>query len=327
MPEADMYDLVIIGGGPAGLSAGLYAGRAALKTILIEKGVIGGQVMTTKGVENYLGYEEISGFELSEKFFRHTQAYGLEVIQQEVVFLEPGDEAHSVRLDDGRSIRSHAVIIATGGSPRRLNVPGEEKYWGRGVSYCAKCDGLFFRGQRVVVVGGGDSAAEEAVYLSKIAKEVHLVHIESTLKASKILQQRLMQECNIVVHPDTTVVEIMGTDQGVDAVNLKNQRNGKVTELPTDGVFVFIGLTPNTSLAAPHMRLNHDGYVVTNDRCETSIPGIFAVGDLREKYANQIVIAVADGCVGALAAAQYVEMKKEREKNYCEYIPRLRIAA
>jgi len=320
------YDIIIIGGGPAGLSAGLYAMRAAMKTALIEKGSFGGQVSLTKEVENYLGFEEIGGIELSDKFLRHTESYGLEVIREEAVAVEPGFELHSVRLANGEALYAHAVILAAGGTPRRLGVPGEKRFFGRGVSYCAKCDGLFFKDQTVVVVGGGDTAAEEAAYLTKIARQVHMVNLESTLQASRILQQRLLSACNIQIHANTTVVEIRGNDQTVSEVLLSSLKTGKRWELQAEGVFVFIGLSPNNILVPAGIRMSAGGYVITNERRETDIPGIYVVGDLRRKYASQIAIAVSDGCIAALAAAQYVEMKKEEEKTACPYRPELRVA-
>ena len=199
MSEGDLYDVVIVGGGPGGLSAGVYAMRAGLKTILIEKGVAGGQVAVSDSVENYLGFEKISGYELSQKFMQHAQSYGMEIVQEEVVALEPGLDFHSVRLGNGDLLKTRTLILATGGSPRKLQVPGEEEYYGKGVSYCGVCDGFFFKGKTVVVVGGGDTAAEEALYLAKLAKQVYLVHRRDALRASMILQQRVKEECKIEI--------------------------------------------------------------------------------------------------------------------------------
>lgn len=321
MQDNEYYDLLIIGGGPAGLSAGLYAMRAALKTGLIEKGAFGGQVALTKDVENYHGFERISGFDLSEKFLKHTQSYEIELIRAEVKEISPGTECHYVILDDERTLCARAVILATGSSPRKLNVSGEKRYTGHGVSYCATCDGLFFRNQTVVVVGGGNTATEEAIYLAHIAKRVHVVHLEDSLRSSMILQNRLMGECNVELHPSSTVSRIIGDGTNVNSVLVRNVHTEKVQELPTDGVFIFIGLSPNNQLAPSTIRRTPGGHVFTDEKCETSIPGIFAVGDLRHKYANQIAVAVGDGCTGALAAAHYIEMTKE-EKLLCQlYYP------
>ena len=310
MSQCELYDLIIVGGGPGGLSAGIYAMRAALKTVLIEKGLPGGQMNLTESVENYPGFEKISGFDLSQKFLQHAQGYGLEVRQQEVAEVEPGLEFHSVRLANGDLLNGHAVILATGGSPRKLNIPGESEYYGRGVSYCATCDGFFFRGKNVVVVGGGDTALEEALYLARITRLVHLVHRRDALRGGRILQQRVMAEANIEILWNTVATEILANDQGVQGVTLQDKQTGVLRELPVDGVFIFIGFIPNNQLVPEGIRMNHDGYVMTDEKCETNLAGIFVIGDLRQKYARQIVTAAAEGCTAALAAALCVEMKK-----------------
>jgi thioredoxin reductase (NADPH) len=310
MSQCELYDLIIVGGGPGGLSAGIYAMRAALKTVLIEKGLPGGQMNLTELVENYPGFEKISGFDLSQKFLQHAQGYGLEVRQQEVAAVEPGLEFHSVRLANGELLNGHAVILATGGSPRKLKIPGELEYHGRGVSYCATCDGFFFRGKNVVVVGGGDTALEEALYLARITRLVHLVHRRDALRGGRILQQRVMAEANIEILWNTIATEILANDQGVRGVTLQDKQTGVLRELPVDGVFIFIGFLPNNQLVPEGIRMDHDGYVMTNEKCETNLAGIFVIGDLRQKYARQIVTAAAEGCTAALAAALCVEMKK-----------------
>ena len=310
MSQCELYDLIIVGGGPGGLSAGIYAMRAALKTVLIEKGLPGGQMNLTESVENYPGFEKISGFDLSQKFLQHAQGYGLEVRQQEVAAVEPGLEFHSVRLANGDLLNGHAVILATGGSPRKLKIPGELEYHGRGVSYCATCDGFFFRGKNVVVVGGGDTALEEAIYLARITRLVHLVHRRDALRGGRILQQRVMAEANIEILWNTVATEILANDQGVQGVTLQDKQTGVLRELPVDGVFIFIGFIPNNQLVPEGIRMNHDGYVMTDEKCETNLAGIFVIGDLRQKYARQIVTAAAEGCTAALAAALCVEMKK-----------------
>jgi thioredoxin reductase (NADPH) len=313
MSGVDLYDVVIVGGGPGGLSAGIYAMRAALKTILIEKGAAGGQVAISDGVENYPGFEHITGYELSQKFLQHAQSYGMEIVQEEVVAVEPGLDFHTVRLGNGDILRTHTVILATGGSPRKLDIPGEDEYYGKGVSYCGVCDGFFFRDKIVVVVGGGDTAAEEALYLAKLAKHVYLVHRRDALRASMILQQRVKDECKIEILWNSIVTEIKADDKGVNAVDLQDTQTGEQRELATDGVFVFVGFVPNNQLVPAGIKMNADGYVVTNEKCETNMPGIYVIGDLREKYAKQIVVAAADGCTAALVAAYNVEMKKSGE--------------
>jgi thioredoxin reductase (NADPH) len=308
--ENKILDLVIVGGGPGGLTAGVYAMRAALKTVLIEKGLPGGQINLTESVENYPGFENISGFDLSQKFLQHAKSYGLEILQQEVAAVEPGLDFHSVRLANGVLLNTHAVILATGGSSRKLGVPGELEYYGKGVSYCATCDGFFFRDKTVAVVGGGDTALEEALYLAKITHRVYLAHRRDAFRASRILQQRVTVEKKIEVLWNTVVTEVKANDQGVSAVAFKDTQNGAARELTVDGLFIFIGFVPNNQLVPAGIRMNHDGYVMTDERCETNIPGIFVIGDLRQKYAKQIVLAAGDGCTAALAAALWVEMKK-----------------
>lgn len=310
MNDSEIHDLIIIGAGPGGLSAGIYAMRAALKTLLIEKTAAGGQITMTDDVENYPGFERISGVDLSMKLTQHAAAYGLEVLSREVTAVEPGIEHHRVILDGGAQLKAHAVILATGGSPKKLNIPGESEYYGKGVSYCGVCDGFFFKGKTVVVVGGGDTAAEEALYLAKLASKVYLVHRRDALRAGMILQERLKAECKIDILWNTVPTQIKANDGGVYAVDIKDTQNGKSRELATDGVFIFIGFNPNNALVPAGTKMNADGYVVTDARCETSTPGVFAIGDLREKYARQIVLSAADGCTAALAAAHYVETKK-----------------
>ncbi|MBT8406989.1 MAG: thioredoxin-disulfide reductase [Deltaproteobacteria bacterium] len=313
MSGGDLYDVVIVGGGPGGLTAGIYAMRAALKTILVEKGAAGGQVAISDAVENYPGFEHITGYELSQKFLQHAQSYGMELVQEEVAAVEPGLDFHTVRLANGDLLKAHTVILATGGSPRKLDVPGEDEYYGKGVSYCGVCDGFFFRDKTVVVVGGGDTATEEALYLSKLAKHVYLVHRRDALRASMILQQRVKDECKIEILWNTIVKEITANDEGVDGVSLEDTQTGEQRELATDGVFIFVGFVPNNQLVPAGIKMNADGYVVTNEKCETNMPGIYVIGDLREKYAKQIVVAAADGCTAALVAAYFVEMKKSGE--------------
>ena len=318
MSEENVYDLIIIGGGPGGMSAGIYAMRAALKTILIEKGLPGGQVAMSAEVENYPSYEHIGGGELSEKFAQHAKSYGLEMITGEVKVLFPGLDYHRVHLDNGDVLTAHAVILATGGTPRKLNIPGEDDYYGKGVSYCAVCDGFFFRNKTVVVVGGGDTAAEEGLYLAKLCRQVYLVHRRDQLRAGMILQQRVKAECKMEVIWNTVATAIKADANGVTAVELKDVNSGQKKELATDGVFIFIGFDPNNQLVPAGTKMNADGYVVTDDKCETNTPGIYVIGDLREKYARQIVIAAADGATAALAAAHFVETKKAAAGDTCE---------
>lgn len=310
MAMKEIYEVIIVGGGPAGLVAGLYCQRAALKTILFEKGLVGGQIAVSKEVENYPGVQGVTGFDLAEKLLHHGRSFGLNVVQEEVAEVIAGPDLHSVRLANGEVLQTVALILALGGTARKLGVPGEAEYLGSGVSYCATCDGFFFRDKTVVAVGGGDTAVEEALYLSRLARKVYLVHRRNALRAGKLLQSRLAAGPEIEVVRNTIITEIKGNGRAVEAVLFENTETGERGESPVDGVFIFIGYSPNNQLIPPAVRINEQGFVITDEKCETSVPGIFAVGDLRQKYANQIVVAAADGCIGALAAAHYVEVQK-----------------
>ncbi len=317
MSEIPFYDTVIIGGGPGGLTAGIYAMRAAMKTVLIEKTASGGQMNLSDSVENWPGEEHISGMDLSNKFLEHAKSYGLPIISGEVTAIDPSLSFHTVRLADGTAVNCHAVILATGGSPRQLGILGENKYYGNGVSYCAVCDGFFFTDRTVVVVGGGDSAVEESLYLAKLAKKVYLAHRRDELRAGRLLQQRLQKECKIEVLWNTVLTAIEADADGVCSIDMKDTKAGGASKLATDGVFIFIGFEPNNGLVPAGVKTSREGYVITNDKCESSIPGIFAIGDLREKAIRQIITAAADGCIASLSAAHFVETQKVG-KDACE---------
>ena len=310
MANRKYYDVIIIGGGPAGLSAAIYALRASMRTVLIEKAAPGGQITLTDEVENYPGFKNINGYDLSEKMLDHAKSYNLEVLSREATGLEPGLDWHTVQLDGNEKLKSHAVIVAAGGMPRKLNVPGEDELYGKGVSYCAVCDGFFFRNKTVVVVGGGDTALEEALYLSKLARKVFLIHRRDALRASMILQQRLQADRKIEILWDTIVTAIRSDSGQVSAVSLQNTQTEESHELAADGIFIGIGFDPNNQLVPAGVKVTSDGYVCTDEKCETNLPGVFAIGDLREKYGRQIVLSAADGCTAALAAAYYVEVKR-----------------
>jgi thioredoxin reductase (NADPH) len=313
MANREYYDVIIVGGGPAGLSAAIYALRASMRTVLIEKASPGGQMTLTDEVENYPGIINVGGYDLSQKLFEHAKSYHLEILYREATALEPGLEWHTVKLDGDERLKSHAVILASGGLPRKLNIPGEDEFYGKGVSNCAVCDGYFFRNKTVVVVGGGDTAAEEALYLSKLTQKVYLVHRRDALRAGMILQQRLKADKKIEIIWDTVVTAIKGSLGQVRAVDLQNTQTGETRELAADGIFIGIGFDPNNQLVPAGTKVNADGYVCTDDRCETNFSGIFAIGDLREKYGKQIVLSAADGCTAALAAAYHVEVKRAAE--------------
>lgn len=309
MSTDKQYDLIIVGGGPGGLTAGIYAQRAALHTLLLEKVAPGGQMTLSDEVENWPGTQRINGAELSINFAQHAESYGLEIRTDEVTAVEPGMDYHTVVLAGGERLATGAVIMSTGGHPRKMGIPGEEDNYGKGVSYCAVCDGFFFRNKIVVVIGGGDSACEEALYLAKLAKKVYIAHRRDALRAGMLLQQRVKDEGKIEVLWNTVLTDIKSGDDGVYAVGLKDTQSGETRNMDIDGVFVFIGFEPNNQLVPADIRKNRDGYVITDAKCETDVPGIFAVGDLKEKYARQIVTAAADGATAALAAAHFVEYK------------------
>ena len=306
------YDVIIIGGGPGGLTAGIYAMRAALKTILIEKGVVGGQVAMSDGVENYPGFEQISGYELSQRFLQHAQSYGMEVIQQEVMAVEPGLDFHTVRLGNEEVLRTHTVILATGGSPRKLDIPGEDEYYGKGVSYCAVCDGFFFKEKTVVVVGGGDTATEEALYLAKLAKQVYLIHRRDALRASMILQERVKAECKIEILWNRTLAEVLGNDtDGVTGVRLASTTGEADLNQEAAGVFLSIGHTPNTAFLDGKLELTEKKFIkwTTPARSYTSVEGVFAAGDVADDYYRQAVTAAGSGCMAALDAERWLAAK------------------
>ncbi len=306
----EIYEVIIVGGGPAGLVAGLYCKRAALRTVLLEKGALGGQIAISKEVENYPGVEGITGFDLAEKLVHHAGAFDLPVVQQEVVAVTAGTDIHTVDLANGDRLHTVSLILAAGSTARKLGIPGEAEYLGAGVSYCATCDGFFFRNKTVVVVGGGDTAVEEALYLSRLAKKIYLVHRRDALRASKLLQNRLAAETGIQILWNTFINSVLGDGKTVRAVSFENIVTGEKGELPTDGVFIFIGYSPNNQLVPSTVRTDEFGFVVTDEKGATNVAGIFAAGDLRQKFANQIVVAAADGCVAALGAARYVELRK-----------------
>ena len=318
MASGEILDLVIVGGGPGGLTAGIYAKRAALNAVLIEKGALGGQVINSDEVENWPGTLHANGAELSMQFAEHAQSLDLEIRYHDVARIDPGLDHHTIRLDNGEELKAYAVILGTGGHPRKLAIPGEDELYGKGVSYCAVCDGFFFRQKDVVVVGGGDSACEEALYLAKLAKKVYIAHRRDEFRASRLLQQRVEADCDIEVLWNTVLTQIVADDGGVTSVALKDTVDDSTRDLAIDGVFIFIGFLPNNELVPAGVKLSTDGYVITDEKCETNIPGLYAIGDLREKYARQIVTAAADGCTAALAAAHYVESRKATEADACE---------
>ncbi|WP_094228800.1 thioredoxin-disulfide reductase [Methanolobus psychrotolerans] len=297
-----MHDLIIIGGGPAGLTAGIYAVRYGLDTLVLEKNVIPGQISTADTVENYPGFSSISGMELMQKFRDHAEHTGVRIQSADVKIVRDEGNKKVVITDDGE-YEALAVIIATGANPKRLGVPGEDKLLAKGVSYCATCDGPFFGGQEVIVVGGGESAVTDALILSGIASRVYVVHRRDELRACSILQKRAFGTENISFIWDTVVQEIKG-DELVEKVVLKNMKTGELTEMNVDGIFIYVGINPNTTMV--DVDKTDVGFIKTNDRMESSVRGIFAAGDCRRTSVWQVVTAVSDGAVAAISAHEYI---------------------
>jgi thioredoxin reductase (NADPH) len=310
------YDLIVVGGGPAGLTAGLYGARARLKTLVIDKLIPGGQILNTHLVEDYPGFESIEGPELAALMQRHAEKFGAEIVMDEVLEIhsEGEDERVKVVKTAEREYRAKAVIVTAGGSPNKLGVPGEEEYNARGVSYCAVCDGPFFNGKVLGVVGGGDAAVEEAAFLTKYASKVYLIHRRNELRAQKILQDRLFANQKIEVVWDTVVEAIEGEQGKVTTLKLRHTKTGEPGTLEVGGLFIFIGFKPNTDMLAPlQERLERDsgGHIRTNEYMETGVPGLYAAGDVRAQLARQVTTAVGDATTAALAAEKYIEALAE----------------
>jgi len=301
-----MHDLIIIGGGPAGLTAGLYAARSKLDAVLYERLVPGGQILTTDWIENYPGFPEgLSGFDLVDRMKQQAERFGLNIENREVTSFRPSGATMTFTTDQG-PVEAKAVIFASGATPRKIGIDGESTLTGKGVSYCATCDGPFYRDQEVAVIGGGDTAVEEALFLTKFASRVHLIHRRDKLRAVKLLQERAEAEKKLELVWDTIPTRIMGS-AAVEGLALKNVQSGAESTLPVQGVFVFIGYSPNNSLLKEYVELDDNGFVMTNTNMETSIPGVFAAGDIRSKLLRQVSTAVGEGAAAAFAAERYIE--------------------
>jgi len=298
------YDIVIIGGGPAGLAAGLYAARARRRTVLLEKGVIGGQISLSERVENYPGVEVIGGFDLAQTMLRQAESCGLETHYKEVLGLERLDSLWRVTTNDG-DYRAKAVIITSGADYNRLDVPGEERLIGRGVSYCATCDAPFFARQEVAVVGGGDSALDEGMFAARHVAKVYLIHRREELRASRILQERALADPKFEFIWNTVITEVLGEEQ-VTGVRLLDLPTKEERVLPVAGVFVFIGHHPNTTYLRSLVSMDEGGHIMVNEWMETDAPGLFAAGDARQNSARQLVTATGDGATAAIAAERYI---------------------
>ncbi len=304
-----MYDVIIIGGGPAGYAAALYSSRAKLDTLVIEKMFTGGQIATTDVLENYPGFEEpIGGADLALRMEKQARKFGTVVLNDEVLDIDLDSDIKLVKTRTG-SYESKALILCMGAYPKVLGLPKEDAFRGSGVSYCAVCDGAFFKGKTVAIVGGGDTAAEDALYLARFCPKIYIIHRKDKMKATQVLQDELCCNKKIEFVWNSVVEEITG-QFGVEGIKIRNLITQEVSLMSIDGLFIAIGLTPNTVLVRNKLRLNPEGYILTNDRMETNIPGIFAAGDIRDKYLRQVITAASDGATAAYSAELYINRQK-----------------
>lgn len=303
--ELQEKELVIIGGGPAGYSAGLYAARADINAVLIERGMPGGQAASTEWIENYPGFPGgIGGIDLALKMDEQARSFGLEVISADVERLEMQGKEFVV-FTNQEPIKTKAIILATGAKPDYLNVQGESKFHGRGVSYCATCDGAFFRDKTVAVVGGGDAAVEEALFLTKFAEKVYIIHRRGELRATKLIQKRAMENPKIEFVWHSVVDQIVGEDK-VSAVKIKDVRTNQLNEFAVDGVFVYVGTRANSDIVKDMVEVDSRGYIIANEKMETGVSGLYVAGDIRQKPLRQVVTAVSDGAVAAMEVEKYL---------------------
>jgi thioredoxin reductase (NADPH) len=299
-------DVLIIGGGPAGLTAGIYSGRGQLRTVIVERGLPGGQIAQTEEVENYPGFETaISGPELSQRMVKQAERFGAKIVMDEITKVERTEGAFVLHGYE-RDYRARAVIIATGANPRRLGIPGEDTFYGRGVSTCATCDGFFYRNKRVVVVGGGDAAVEEGLFLTKFASQVTVVHRRDTLRANKVAQLRAFAHPKLDFVWNAVPVEVLGGEAGVTGVRIRDVQSGETRDLEADGLFVYIGHIPNTDYLQGMVALNHHGYVAVRDEIYTDVEGIFAAGDVADEVYRQLATSVGAGTRAAMAAERWL---------------------
>lgn len=303
----DELDVIIVGAGPAGLCAAMYAGRGMLRALTIERGAPGGELLNTDLIEDYIGFESIKGWDLAQKMTEHAKKFGARIVTDTVERIRrTADGGFEVETARGERHRAPAVILTAGGTPTKLGVKGEQEYAGRGVSYCAVCDGAFFKEEILAVVGGGDAAVEEADYLTRYAKRVYIVHRRGELRASKILQERAFANPKIEMVWNTVVREIEGTEKGVTRLLLDDTVSGARSTLDVGGVFVFVGFKPNTQLVEGHVDHDPAGYLLTDHRMMTSVPGLFAAGDVRSQLTRQITTAVGDATTAAVAVEKYL---------------------
>lgn len=307
------YDVVVIGAGPGGMTAALYAARANLNVAMLDRGIYGGQMNNTDDIENYPGFTTIKGPELGDKMYQGTVKAGVNFVYGDVQNVTVDDQQMKHIQTDSDELVASAVIIATGSNNRKLGVPGEEKFSGKGVSYCAVCDGSFFKGKNVTVVGGGDSAISEGLYLANVTDGVNVIHRRDQLRAQKVLQNRAFDNDKIDFTWNTSVTEILGDENHVTGVKIHNNQVGDDTTLDTDGVFVYVGNFPNSQIFNNLNITDQAGWIITNDQMETTIPGIYAIGDVRQKQLRQITTAVGDGGIAGQNAFEYFEAIKHRQ--------------
>ncbi|MBQ2871330.1 thioredoxin-disulfide reductase [bacterium] len=300
------FDVIILGGGPAGFSAGIYAARGNVKTAIVDISMMGGQPSNYLELENYPGFDMIGGYDLMEKFEAHADKFGVEKFpMQEIQKIELSNENKKIITND-KVFNAKTVIIATGAQPQKLNIPGEKEFVGRGVSYCAVCDGAFYREKTVAVVGGGNAAVEEANYLTRFADKVYIIHRRDKLRADKIVQERAFKNPKIEFIWDSVATEITGTDT-VERLLIKNVKNNELTELTVDGVFPYIGFAPNTEMVNGQVQQNEQGFIKTDEFLNTSVKGVYAIGDVRVTPLRQVITAAADGAIAAVSAIKYLE--------------------
>lgn len=306
------YEVVIIGAGPAGMCAGLYAGRSMLKSVVLERGFPGGELLNTEVIEDYIGFEHVLGHELASKFQAHAEKFGAQILTSTPVetVKKRDDGRFDVTVENGDVYRAPAVLVTAGGTPVKLEVPGELEYAGKGVSYCAICDGAFYRGHTIMVVGGGDAALEEADFLTRYAEKVYLVHRRDSFRASKIVQQRAFANPKIELIADTVVDEIVGKDGLMTHAKIRNVKTGAASDLISTGIFIFIGFTPNTGMIKEHVEHDATGYLITDANMETSVPGLYAAGDVRAQLTRQVTTAVGDATTAVIGIEKFLTARK-----------------
>jgi thioredoxin reductase (NADPH) len=313
MSRTEEFDVIIVGAGPAGLCAAMYAGRGMLKAVLLERGVPGGELLNTEWIDDYPGFEHVLGRELATKMQEHAVKFGADIRQENVESIVRRDDGiFVIATSSGTKYEAPTVILTAGGTPAKLGVPGEKEYAGRGVSYCAVCDGAFFKNEVLAVIGGGDAAVEEADYLTRYASKVYVIHRRDQFRASRILQERLFANPKIEVIWNKKVVELKGAalPGGLEQLVLEDSITGEIGTLAVTGCFIFIGFHPNTGLVRQHFNHDPSGYIITDDRMMTSIPGLFAAGDLRAQLTRQITTAVGDATTAAIAVEKYLAERR-----------------